>query len=666
MSWFLSPEGPVAGTLSGYEQREEQIQLAEAIDAAFGQSRHLIAEAGTGIGKSFAYIIPAVSWAMKTNKKVVISTYTISLQEQLIYKDIPFIQKVSGLKFVTGLAKGRGNYVCWRRLEQARSRGATLFDESNHVDQLEMIRHWALATKDGSLSDLGFVPAHAVWDMVGSDSNMCAGRGCTRFESCFYQIARRRLFGSHLIVANHALLFSDLAVRQQGGKILPDFKLVVLDEAHNMENVASKHFGLRLSNYQMYFLLNRLFNPRTEKGILASHKNDTVLRLLLRAQQGDDDFFNEVLNFHARHLQGGHESKDSIRVVIPDGFANVLSGPLNDLGFYLHQLAQEVSEEQEALEIDAYGRRCMDFAGVVDAFISQKMPESVYWVEASRRRQTPRVVISAAPLNIGPTLQAVLFEPCDSVIMTSATLSTRGRQDGSEGAGSEQRGFYFFRSRIGIEDCQVLQLGSPFKYEEQVKVYVEATLPDPIKEASDFLEQSVAAMEKYLLQTQGKAFILFTNFRQLRHTAERLADFCREHDLLLLEQGRHHDRSVLLEEFRRNTNSILLGTDSFWQGVDVPGESLSNVMIVKLPFSVPDHPLLEARLEQIRSRGGSAFFDYQLPEAVLKFKQGFGRLIRTKKDKGIVVILDKRVIRKSYGRAFFQALPECPVEVVKE
>lgn len=658
---FLGPKGPIAQQLSGYEERPEQIRLAQAINESTSHKQHLIAEAGTGIGKSFAYIVPAVNWALQNKKKAVISTYTISLQEQLVQKDIPLIQDVCEVEFSAALAKGRGNYICHRRLNHARRRGTTLFEDINHINLLEEIYLWSLETPDGSLSGMEQAPPRELWEMICSDSNTCTGSHCPHFKTCFHQLARRRMFGCDLIIVNHALLFSDLAVRQQGGSILPKFNVVILDEAHNIEQVASAHFGLRLSNFQVHFLLNRLFNPKTEKGVLAVHRNRFNLKLIDKAHQAKETFFEEVLGFFDIQQSS---SNGNGRVFSPDAFANVMSGPLNELGVNMNELAKTIDDEQDRLEITSYAGRCREFAASAQLFVSQNLEDCVYWVEGSFRHQNRRAVACAAPLNIGPTLKKTLFDPCDSVVMTSATLSIQNRKVNDNK--SNNTGFDFFTTRLGLEKFQTLQLGSPFNYPEQVKVYVEAYLPEARTQEQEFLTGATKAIKKYLHQTKGKAFILFTSFKQLHQMEQNLQEFCDQNGLPLLTQGKGKDRSSLLDKFRRDTNSVLLGTDSFWQGVDVPGESLSNVIIVKLPFSVPDHPLLQARLEKIRDKGGSPFFDYQLPEAILKFKQGFGRLIRTQTDKGIVVILDPRVVTKNYGRAFLNVLPQCPIEIVKK
>lgn len=670
--WVLGPDGPVAAAKDHYEKRPEQLHLTRHIDRAFEQGYHLVAEAGTGIGKSYAYLIPAIKWALQSRRKTVISTHTISLQEQLIRKDIPIIHKCLGVDFVAILAKGRSNYLCLRRLQQARQRGATLFDTAEHFETLEYLSNWVLDTRDGSLSDLAVKPPGDVWEMVCSDKYACPGKQCSHQDHCFYQIARRRIYSADIIVANHALVFSDLALKQQGGKVLPNFGMVVLDEAHNIENVASKHFGLRVSNYQLFFMLNRLFNTRTHKGILAGLPDERAITLIGRLRSATQMFYDEVMGYYDEFAYARDSDKGNGRIRETGVFNNVLSMPLAELGNRLRELAKTLSEnDSQRLEVESYAMRCMDFSATIQGFITQQLQEHVYWVESSQRPANRLTQICAAPLHIGPILQKTLFEPCRSVIMTSATISTRGQKCKAEEVmpvmdEAQKRGFEFFTSRLGLKSCEAIQLGSPFDYCRQVKVYVAGNLPLPREDEDAFLEKASRTVKHFLRQTMGKAFVLFTNFKQLNAMADNLEGFCQRHDLTLLVQGRDLDRSRLLHKFQEDVNSVLLGTDSFWQGVDVPGETLSNVIIVKLPFSVPDHPLLQGRLEQIEANGGSGFFDYQLPEAILKFKQGFGRLIRTAKDQGIVVILDPRVVRKQYGRAFLQALPDCEVEIIRD
>jgi len=632
--------------------------MAQAIYDAFSQSRHLIVEAGTGIGKSFAYLVGALRHVFENEKKVVISTYTISLQEQLCQKDIPFIKNITDKKFTAVLAKGRGNYLCMKRLRQAQKYQTTLFDSPSQLANLDELFHWGLQTRDGSLSELPKKPPMAVWETVCSDNNSCQGSVCNRTSDCFYQRARRKLHKANLIITNHALLFTDLALRREGGSILPDYDYVILDEAHNIENIAAKHFGLRISSAQVNFLFNRLYNPKNQKGLLATRKDKTTIKLVSDAQQSADSFFSELFEFYYTNQRPG----SSIRVMKPNAFTDCLTNPLKTLSIRLHIVLESVTDEQGRLEIAACAKRCAEFANKIELFVTQSESDCVYWIETAFRRTNPVMTLCISPIHVGESLQKCLYEPCSSIVLTSATLSTYENTTGGE----SPNGFGFFASQVGLDANLGLQLGSPFDFPSQVTIFLESHLPDPNEAKQNYLSVAIESIKKYLLKTQGKALILFTSYSQLQQMFERLDDFCRENDLTLLKQGKSLNRSRLLNEFRRNPNSVLLGTDSFWQGIDVPGESLSNLMIVKLPFSVPDEPLLQARLEKIRMNGGNPFFDYQLPEAILKFKQGFGRLIRTKNDKGIVVILDPRIVTKPYGKRFLDALPTCPIENVTE
>lgn len=645
MKEILAPGGLVSKSLAGFEVRSEQVRMACAVQQALLDGRHLAVEAGTGVGKSLAYLIPAADLVCRGAGKAVISTFTITLQEQLVHKDIPLMFECMPQQFTAVLAKGRGNYLCRRRLKFTLQRQQALFDQ--FASDIDRISRWADETEDGSLSDLPFLPHHRLWDKVNSEHGNCRGRKCPHFQECFYWRARRRLETADIIVANHALLFSDLVLKDEGVQLLPDYRYVIIDEAHNIEHVAEDHFGINISNHRIRFLLDGLYNARTRKGLLAFMGADKAIDAVGQLGREAMRFFRRVRDWYdsARQETNGRCYRNCIE--------ETLTGYLKNLRSELVKLAKGIKDPDEKFEIQRYTNRCEALVQDLENFLLQKQADYVYWVEADENRSRT-VRLRSAAIDVGPDVKRCLFDKYESVILTSATLST--------GKAEDKSGFDFFAGRIGLDDFNALKLGSPFEYDRQVTMYIEKDLPNPNDAA--FVEAAAEVLKKYVLKTQGRAFVLFTSYAMLDEMGEKLSGWLAENRIELLRQGSDIDRTTLLKRFKKDGKSVLFGTDSFWQGVDVPGAALSNVMIVRLPFAVPDQPLLAGRLEQIQQRGGNPFRDYQLPSAIIKFKQGFGRLIRSKTDTGIVVILDARILNKSYGPQFLAAIPKCKVEIV--
>ncbi len=688
----IRPGGPIASTLKGYEDRPQQVEMIEAVCCAFNEHRLAIIEAGTGTGKTLAYLLPAIYWSVRNKQRCVVSTHTINLQEQIIKKDIPFLQQVLDQEFSAVLVKGRGNYACLRKVSELEREPELLVDEENAEELLALLA-WAKTTKDGSRSDLLFMPRAETWELIASESDACARAKCPHFGQCFVNRARREAAKAHILVANHHLLFADLAVREQLGTtgevaVLPPYRHIIFDEAHNIEEVASSYFGSRITRAGLVRMLRRFHRPAKEgnKGLLhlaraKVHQHSDVLPMdllrettsliertliplldqLLEDNTALMESLYQAVRAHAEEQEG--EAKLRLtpltqRALIADelaqkvhAFCSALRQFATRTGTLLkvfERIGEYVEEDLTSLtiEVRAAGERLEVAADTIEdiLFGTDEAHTRLIEVRAGQRENIVRLL--SAPLEVGEMMRRAVFDRFQTVVMTSATLTVAGSFD-----------FLNQRTGAGLVPRRVeLMLPAPFDFERQVLLGIPVDIPDPRDQGyAAALSQLVL---EALLISEGRAFVLFTSYSLLNKLHRELEPLLMEHGILALKQG-SDDRHRLLERFRRDTTSVLFGTDSFWQGVDVEGEALESVIITKLPFQVPTEPLVEARVEAIRNRGGNPFTEYTVPWATLKFKQGFGRLIRRKTDRGCVLIFDKRVVLKSYGSVFLGSLPKC-------
>ena len=678
---YFAKDGILAKEIKGFEYRQEQEEMAQYIQDAINEDRKIIVEAGTGTGKTLAYLIPSIKWAVTNKKRVIIATNTINLQEQLLLKDIPLAKSIIKDEFSYVLVKGRNNYVC-KRLFNELALGKSIDIETFSMEareQIEYILKWGNKTKTGDKAELTFEVYPDVWELVQSTTELCLGKKCTYRKECFYMKTRMEKMEADILISNHHVFFADLNVRAETDfdseyLILPRYDMVIFDEAHNVETVARSYFSVEVSKISFTRLLNRIYQKKNkkkkEKSALirvedtVDEKNledseqyiyllNTLKEEISILQNIGDEYFDEIRKIYetnteapikkslnnfemtkSRFLENLREKKD------------IFQGKLADFLNLMMSFNNVIDEEKDKNpEVINFNNHLKMFKAYIDSFKfinSFEDDNYIYWLDINSKRTN--VVLTATPLNIAQKLSTVLFDNLDRLVFASATIVVNGNFD-------------YFKKSLGLdeEDCIEAIIKSPFDYDEQMSVYIPSDIQDS-ENINAFVSDASKFILNILLKTNGKAFILFTSYTMLNQIYYSISKKLKDKGFEVFLHG-DKPRSQIIKEFKEAENPILFGTTSFWEGVDVQGENLSNVIITKLPFLVPTDPVVSAISKKIEEDGGNSFMDFQLPEAIIKFKQGVGRLIRKKTDSGNIFILDNRILKKRYGSLFINALP---------
>lgn len=653
---FFSQDGLLSNHYENYEYRRSQEQMAEEILNTLENKSHLLIEAPTGIGKSFAYLIPAIYYAKKNKKKVIISTYTINLQEQLINKDIPFIQKTLPIEFKAKLLKGRNNYLCPKRLVRAMESSFVLF-ETNEQLSLERIYQWSKKTKDGTRSDIDFDIDENVWNSVCSERGICTTKTCGGDDTnCFFQKAKKELADSDVIIVNHHLFFTlfDAVLDDSDGYLYKN-DFIIFDEAHTIEQVATDHISPNVSREMIKYQLHKLYNHQKKKGFLLTLPSLHIQAIIQNLLDLNTHFFFRLRKNLFKTKEGKIDSLTA-RVYERNIEENSLKDEFENLIKNLKVLRPACQDEYKLNELDEYILRFNEFNYVIEEFLNQKKNEKgddyVYWVELSSQKTESNVSLCSSPVDVSEYFRQNIFRKNNTSILTSATLTINSN-------------FQYLKNRLGAEKLDSLKLESPFDFQNQVKIYIPRNICSPLNVNDSIYQEQLKEWIHYFINlTNGKALVLFTNSFLMKNIGKEMKELFSESAIELFIQGTGLSRTIILNHFKNDINSVLFGLDSFWMGVDVPGEALSNLIITRLPFQVPSHPVVQAKMEFIEKNGGNSFFEYSLPEAILKFRQGVGRLIRHKSDKGIIAILDNRIITKTYGKYFLNSIEECEIEIL--